>query len=487
MSATRIEGARQAADSRLRRMSAVPARSSRGLWVLAAVLLAGVAVAVMLPSMSASAARYLVIVPLGAALLFALFRLPAHVLPALAFVLYAVGAAQLIPSGLPVGTPSVLLLVWMVRRAAGALGTTRASRARVLAPADRLPAERAGMAVPTLSVLLLVWLLLLIELGDLGGNSTGWLLNFVPVVLAPLLVRDLSREAAVLERSWIVLATILGIYALIEFNVRANFLYWAVGFESSQHWSVYRPEGPFGHPLLFGTFLAVGALLAFGKWLEGHRGANLVAASVAVAGVVVTSSRGSLIAVVAGILVVVAVVVARPGRSRRGRAWGLVLLLAAAAAVLIPATPLLDRWMSDEADGSSTARSQGFEVAMSLAERSSYLGTGAGTSSLASTLAGSTLPIELSPLQALVSLGVPGVALLLAIIFVGISRALAARHIAAVGGLTAFLVAISGYNYFDDRRSALILFGMILVIAVGSERRATSDLSGTSIEMRPSK
>lgn len=456
-------------------MSASVTRTPVGAWVLAAAVLSLIVVALTLPTMAATPTRYLIVVPFAALLVFALLRMPVHVLPAFAFALYGVGIAQFVPTGLPIGTASIILIVWVLRRAASGLGHIQRS-ARHPGVGER-PA-RAALTVPVLAIALAIWLLLLTQIGDLGASSTGWLLAFLPVVVVPLLVSDVSKEAKTLEATWIVLAGVLGVYAIIEFILRANFLYWALGAESSQHWSVYRSEGPFGHPLLFGTFLAVGTLLAFGRWLEGHRLATLLTAFIALGGVLVTSSRSSLAAVVVGILLALAMVVMRPGRSRRGRALGLALLLSAGAA-LLTLTPLLDRWASDEADGSSAARTQGFELAFSLAEKSGFLGNGAGTSSLAATLAGSTLPIELSPLQALVSVGVPGLVLIVAIFAVGFARAIVSYRVAAVAGLAAFLVAVSGYNYFDDRRSALILCGMVLVIAVGSGAARVG--SGTTI------
>jgi hypothetical protein len=124
---------------------------------------------------------------------------------------------------------------------------------------------------------------------------------------------------------------------------------------------------------------------------------------------------------------------------------------------------------------------------LSLAERSGFLGNGAGTSSLAATLTGSTLPIELSPLQALVSVGIPGLLLIAALFAVGFARAIASYRVAAVAGLAAFLAAVSGYNYFDDRRSALILCGMVLVIAIGSAAAPLGSGSAITADERQRK
>jgi O-antigen ligase len=464
-------------------MSASITRTPVGVWVLAGAVLSLFMVGLALPAMSAAPTRYLVVVPFAVLLVVALLRMPVHVLPAFAFALYGVGMVQFVQTGLPIGTSSIILIVWVLRRAASGLG--RIQRSARLPGIGERPA-RIALTVPLLAVALAIWLLLLTQIGDLGASSTGWLLAFLPVVVVPLLVPDLRKEAKALEATWIVLAGVMGVYAIVEFILRANFVYWALGAQSSQHWSVYRSEGPFGHPLLFGTFLAVGTLLAFGRWLEGHRSATLLTAFVALAGVLVTSSRSSLVAVIVGILLALAMVVMRPGSSRRGRAFGLALILSVGAA-LIALTPLLDRWTSDEADGSSAARSQGFELALSLAERSGFLGNGAGTSSLAATLTGSTLPIELSPLQALVSVGIPGLLLIAALFAVGFARAIASYRVAAVAGLAAFLAAVSGYNYFDDRRSALILCGMVLVIAIGSAAAPLGSGSAITADERQRK
>ncbi|MEI3865701.1 O-antigen ligase family protein [Microbacterium sp. CCNWLW134] len=405
-------------------------------------------------------------------IVFVVAVVPTKFLPALAFSLFALGITQFVPSGLPLGVSSAIMVVWFIKRVL-AVARPSVSVARRYGSTFAISGTRT--LVPALAALLILWIFLLIEIGFLGASSVGWILSFIPVVVLPLLVADLSEEARVLERAWTVLGAVLGSYAVLEFVMGANVLYWALGAESSQHWSVYRAEGPLGHPLLLGTFLAVATVLAFGQWLEGRHSQSLVLAGLAMMGVLATSSRGSLLAVVAGTTVAIVAVILKPGRSRRGRAFGLVAMIAVGAAVVLPLSPLFDRWVSDEAGDSTAARTQIVELALSLAARSGYLGSGAGTSSIAARDAGSTLPIEASPLQMLVSIGVPGLLLVGAIVIIALTRSFMGFCVAAAAGLGAFMVAISGYNFFDDRRSALILLGAILIIALGRAASLRAD------------
>jgi O-antigen ligase len=462
-----------------------PETTSVVLWALAGAILSAATVVILLPRIAGSDIPYLLVIPLAVVLAFVLLRSPVRVLPTIAFTSYAIGLVQVVPTGLPLGISSIIMIVWAARRAISALGD---SALRLRFPASAPPARQGliPVVVPALAVSLIVWLLLLTVIGEFGDASAGWLRSFVPVVLLPLLVQNLVGEASVLKNAWITLGGVLGVYAIIEFALRANFLYWALGMPSSQHWSVYRSEGPFGHPLLFGTFLGTAAILAFGAWLEGRRSLYLVGAGLAVGGVLVTASRGSLLAVLLGILLAVSMVVLRPRRSRKGRAVTLALLLGATAVVLIAATPLLDRWTSDEAEGSSAARNEGIALALSLAEKTHYLGTGAGTSSTVALLSGSTLPIEVSPLQALVSMGLPGALIFATIIFVAFTRSVSGFKVSAAAGLLTFVISVSGYNYLDDRRSALLLLGAILMIALGSRPPRPRDAAPRALDERSS-
>jgi O-antigen ligase len=104
------------------------------------------------------------------------------------------------------------------------------------------------------------------------------------------------------------------------------------------------------------------------------------------------------------------------------------------------------------------------------------LGTGPGTSSLAAAELGFSLPIENSLLQILVSLGVPG--LLLFGLLIGLALRASLRNpggLAAASALVAYVVSVSGYNAIDDRRSAHVILGLLLVIALNARSSAGSE------------
>lgn len=435
------------------------------LWVTACVLISASVSIAAGPFFGSSVTQYGLVATIGATLVFSLLTLPVHLLPMLAFAQYTLGLAHVVSTGLPIGISASIMIFWAFRRAIVAVGisTLKSSQFPRTLEGRKLP-----MTVPVLAIALMVWMFFLSAFAPLKDESIGWIISFLPVVILPLIFRDLSLEAKAIRNAWVILGAVLGIYASLEVLFQENFLYWALGANPSQHWSVYRAEGAFGHPLLFGAFLAVAAVLAFGEWLDGRRAVFFVAAFCASAGVIATSSRGSLVALFVGVVAAICMVVLRPGRSHKERAVGLILALGTAIALVLMLTPLLDRWFSEEAERSTVARTEGLELAIFLIKSSNYLGTGPGTSSLAARSAGSTLPIELSPLQALVSLGVPGSLLLLCILFVALHRSFRDRNIVAVSGVATFVVAISGFNYFDDRRSALILLGCILIISLGS-------------------
>lgn len=401
---------------------------------------------------------------------------PVRYLPSFALVVYATGLAQFAPTGLPISAPVAVLAVWVIRRGLAAIRRSPTAE-RLDASATSFESSRTSTALIISGALLLFgWTLIITLASPYRATGLGWLLSFAPAVIVLLLVPSPRAEAKALKSTWSALGGVLGAYALAEFVAQSNFVYWALGAASSQHWSVYRSEGPFGHPLLFGTFLCVAAALSFGTWLNGGGRKYLLGASFATAGVFATSSRGAMLALFAALVFAIAIVIVRRGRSTSRRALGLTIVVGGAALVLVFATPILDRWVSAEATASTAARTQAIDFAVAISQSAGWLGTGAGSSTAAAVRAGSTLPIETSPLQALVSLGVPGSFLLLLLVLIALQRTLTRRDVAASIGLLAFVVAISGYNYLDDRRSAHVLFGIILVIALGSERRADEEL-----------
>ncbi|MFD3442999.1 O-antigen ligase family protein [Microbacteriaceae bacterium 4G12] len=406
----------------------------------------------------------------GIGLLFAVLRMPTYWLPSTALALYALVPQKLytglgIPEAINLG--SFVLTVWAIRRAldtrtAGA-GTT-AHRPRVL------------MFV---AVALIGWLLMLLAFAGSAGASVGWVVSITLGALLPFFVPVERADALRLRATLSILGAVLGLAAVWEKVREANplfdQLYRLVGYSNSQHWSVYRSEGSFGHPLYVATFLSVAAAVALASWLssagERTRWLYLLAAAAAAAGLASTVSRGALIALVGGAIVAV---LASVVFSRRGALLKAITIAAAGAAgwIFVGADLLSERTASSEAEQSGNARTAIIDVAIDTARRYDWIGAGPGASSEAADAAGSGgLLVENSYLQLLISIGVPGL-LLFAILMAGAAIvALRRRNIAALTALTVFLIGIFGYNAIDGLRTIHVFLGCILLFCLAATDR----------------
>ncbi|NYD68512.1 O-antigen ligase family protein [Agromyces atrinae] len=393
-----------------------------------------------------------------------LLLVPTWSLPAIMLGLYALGvfAVVTLPASLPLPPTTLILMLWVIRRLLDSLR----QHANGAASVPRIGNSHVGLWS---ALALGVWVIFTLFAGALGSQGQGWAISFFTAVLVPVCVGFSEREARALKSTWIALGGIIGFYTVIESALRQNFLYWALGMPSSQHWSMYRAEGPFGHPLLLSTFLVVAFGLGVGMWLQYGRKSALVGGALSLTGVVMSLSRGAILAAIVTIFAVYLLAGARSeGRSSK-RLVGLGALALAGVVTVVFGTSVVDRWTSTEAAGSTDARDGGFSVALSAAEWGHWLGTGPGTSAVAAQQFGFTLPIENSYLQILVSLGIPGLVVFTLLCVSALSVTIRRIDIAAFGGLVAYLVAIAGYNLIDDRRSAHVLLGCLLIIALNAE------------------
>lgn len=396
-----------------------------------------------------------------------LLRVPAHWLPAMALAFFAVVPTPITPSSFTFRMTlwAVVLIVWVVRRAL-APQLWRAPirdwmRELVLTP---------WRAIAILAfAAFLVWSAVATVRGSFASAGISWMVSIAVCVGLPMLVFDAQREAVLLRKTWVALSGLLALYACLELVAQSSPiigpLYAALGTEQDQHWSLYRAEITFGHPLLAGTFLTVGAALAFGAWLQGSRRSDLLLGILASAGVVATVSRGPMAAVAITVVVaLVAVSVMNPDRSLLRPGSILIAGLIAGVGVL-NFEPVTARNNNLDASISAGARDLAVTVAFKAAELSNWLGSGAATSGISGRTF-SDVVIENSFLQLLISVGVPGLLFFVVLAIALLGSALSRRDIAPAAGLLGFLVCLAGYNAIDAVRPSHLLLGFLVIICL---------------------
>lgn len=431
--------------------------------VVIVVLLTMVASAIFLLGDSGWAAVPLLgVVAVAAA---SLFLIPVAWLPAAAILLFAVVPERITPSdGVFAAVPPItfVVVIWVFRRVVLQQSDPldRAHRLRITAP--RAFAMLAAAA-------LLVWSVVSIARSPNSVTSMSWTVAFTCSALLVMLVPSAAKEAALLREAWIRAGFVFGLYAMLELALQGSPLYGtlynALGLESVQHWSVYRSEVSFGHPISAGAFLAPAAVLAVAAWLQFGRKRHLLFGIGSALGVVATVSRGSIAALGAGIALAVALILVI---SRPRSPWRFATAIAggALAGVLVfVASPLGERSESVESARSTESRDAGTALALRAADDSGWFGTGAGTSGLIPQ-GSESLVIESSLLQILVSLGLPGLALFCFVVLSLTVNALRQRDIAAATALITFVVAISGFNSIEAIRSQHLLLGLLFLICL---------------------
>lgn len=404
-----------------------------------------------------------------------LFFLPTRVLPALAlaaFVLIPVAYIDGIPlvSGRYFTPSTVILSIWLIRIVASDF--KHAQR-----PIRGENGLRISMyaAVVTISVLSL--------LGADPVRSLMWTASAIVCLILPASASSSrafdERMRAVLLRTWMSLGILLSVVAGLESILASNPLTRIYSFE--QHWSVYRVTTTLGHPLMNSTFFAMTAcigLLAF--LLKGGKtaGAAFVAAGFATA---LTASRSGIVALLCGLLIVIAILVF----SSRTK---LVLKISGMSAAVLSAVgilniPLLkERMNSSEAEGSAGYRETLWESTLHLLEGKIALGNGPGTSGQLAVEEGMALPLESAILGSLVSLGVVGALVL--VIFLSfwiVNSARAGRYSPLCAGIP-FLVSGVAYPLWEAVPSSLILFGLLALLPFNLSLQ-TNDISCTEKEL----
>lgn len=393
--------------------------------------------------------------------------MPIHTLPAAALIIYAAIPSKILPNffvftSLPLGT--IVLLVWRIRVA---IESARASQP--LVPQSKITKTAISLA-RVLALCFILWSVIVALVNNSGTFSWTWLVSFAVAVYAAILPRSAAREAELLMRTWVILGAAAGVYAVTEFALQGSpvfgTLYSVIGAQDSQHWSVYRAEVSFSHPLFAGAFFAVAACIGTIKWLDAGNRGWLVGGALSAAGVVATLSRGSMAATVAGIALGALILLSTRPQRRRGLRFAVLttsLLVSAIAVSQIPA--FQERTTSLEAQLSAGARETGMDVALLAAQSTNFLGSGPASSGATAAQYG-TVVIENSYLQILISLGIPGLLLFIAFLGVAVLAAIRTGNIAGAAGLIAISIALAGFNAIDAVRSMHLLLGLALLVSL---------------------
>ncbi|MDJ0338178.1 O-antigen ligase family protein [Cryobacterium sp. PH31-O1] len=395
-----------------------------------------------------------------------LFLVPAHILPAVALVTFALIPARVLPQDGPIGAlplTTMIIVIWAVRR----LLPAKADAGTVTPPAPFRSATRY------FALLFLAWTLFtLVRTTDLQA-SLGWMISFSAAVLLPLCIGTSTREAYWIRRTWLLLGAWLGAYAVLEGVLRFNpvwgTLFSLLGLTDHQHWSVYRADASFGHPLFAALFFAVACALAIGVWLRENSKPALVASVFSGLGLVATVSRGAILSAAIAIGFAYAVSLVLRGEKRWGKFVLLAVLMVIAVIGLFQFDAFTARNNSVEAELSSQARDLGVWVSLQAANFTGWIGSGPGTSGITGRLF-NEVTIENSLLQLLISIGLPGVALFLLMIGSAIAHALSRRAVGAAAALVAYTVCIAGFNAIDALRPMHLLLGCLLILALNPMR-----------------
>lgn len=401
--------------------------------------------------------------------------IPARFLPALCLALWA-----LVPRRLTVellGVDMVFPLAFIM--ALWAIRSFRAQR-------DGQGADKARPVMIALFVVLAIWCVFVTVIGRQWGQSLTWVLAFVLLWAVPSILSN-RRMVNALVKTWMVLAVVLGVYALIESAFQQNFLYGrvidALAGEEAQRWSVYRSSASFGHPLYASLFFSAAFALALGKLIETPKKRYAMVALIAALAMVSTVSRTGIVAAAVAAAVVLLLAVVRAQISGMAK-FGLVVATGAGLLFATTSGAFLERSSSGEASSSSVAREWVFSLAFEASSRTGWIGSGPGTSAdTVRALDSFQILVENAYLQLLVSVGIPGLVLFVLILAVSGVVAVSRRTYGALGALIALAVSIAGFNGLESSPSIMILLGAVsaMIWAGPTIGASTDSLDGLAV------
>jgi hypothetical protein len=400
---------------------------------------------------------------LAVAVCVALFAVPIRYLPAITLLV-----TLLIPTENPWLPPLlrgaafgvVPLAVWIIR-------------------APKSTQTPSGLRI--LACLLGVWLVLSEVFAPLHTNrGSEWLLTVGIALVFAVISTPMGFRARDFRALFLAVATVLGVYALLEGVVLHRNVLFAVIFEHSTWWQTqqlynvsYRVTTLLGHPLFNGLVFCSAAVLAASDFVERSDKPLLafVRLMILVGATDATHSRSAAIALGIGIIVVVAF---SNGRGRGVNTRRLVLATSLVLGAVITAHGLQARDESREGQASAQTRIAVIDRASETLAHVEPFGAGPGESEAYRKMLrmpGWEVALENSYAQLAVSLGPIGallmVALLIAVVVIGYHNELVIGEATA---LLAILIDMAGFNAIEDHRPLLILLALFVIVILTAAR-----------------
>lgn len=343
-----------------------------------------------------------------------------------------------------------------------------------------------------MAVLFLVWCFLSTSWSINKLFSAGWIISIALSLLWPIIaLRGRPFPAGMLAEWWVRLGCGLGLFGIVERMLGRNplfaTLYSEARFPLTQTSEFYRITTTLGHPLNNALFFSVAVVLGIGLAIETSQRRWFIVMAPALAALWFTGSRSGVVAAAAGVTVMVArryIFVAARGMSSGGRRIVALLIVCVVVVSSLVGFTVLSKDRSYAASASTSERSQVISVAISLASEHHFVGAGPDSSNTVLTGTGGSagqLIVESSYLELLVSVGIPGLALFLMLVFIGLKQAWKAQRLIYLGGLLTAAISIGGYNMIEGVRPLIVLVGLLMCGAVcdrdvdlGKDRRAES-------------
>ncbi|TQJ29572.1 O-antigen ligase family protein [Microbacterium sp. SLBN-146] len=432
--------------------------SSVGALVVVAVVVVGLRVVTPTPQLLVTAVA-------AVGFLAVLVLAPVHTLPSISLAAFVFVPQQAVGYLNGASPAAIALGVWAVRR----IVTGGAARGDSLLLWARIAAVAAA-----------AWgCWLLTQSTDAVAFQLGaqWMASLILAVVLPLLAGGAERELQTLWRVWPVVTIVAALYIGIEYALGSNPLYGRiydiVGRSVTQDWAVYRAHGSFGHPLYAATFFAASVAAALARFVTVPRAPWLWGVAAAAA-LTLTVSRSALAAAaVAAVLIFVLVPIFARGRVLPR--YGGAVAVAGVGALVIAASGLLQsRVDSSEASTSSAARGTITDITFTAIRASDWLGVGPGMADRAlAPWNDQQYVVESSPLQILLSLGLPGAIALGLITVLAAVAALTRKNIPILAALIALVIAISGYNAIEALLPLHALLGLLFLMAFARTADAT--------------
>jgi hypothetical protein len=304
-----------------------------------------------------------------------------------------------------------------------------------------------------------------------------WSAVFVICVVAPALVGQVATDDVwpKVQVTFACVGMFLGVLALSEYLLQFNpWRYFLSSDVASKTWSVFRARTSLGHPLTTSMVASVALAVCLFPGVSRSRWLFRAGAVGALVALVLSVSRGGVVAVAAA--AVVGLLSSQPkdqgsepGKIGSRRGWTF-LLVAAVTAMAVLSPLLSQRRVSGEGLVSVSMRSQIFSNSWLLVMERPVTGFGPGISSLIYEQRYGEFSIENSALQLMVSIGIPAFLLVSVGLTIVVRTAMRRSRAGVAAGLVAFLVSVAGYNALDSNPALLAVLAPLVYCAVSPAR-----------------